>query len=330
MKIAIVGCGTADNVHASCLMKLPQVEVVGVFDLQEKAAKQLADTCGTIPYTSFDQMISEAKPDVISICAPASLHKEYTLKAAQNGKHVICTTPIATNLLDAQEMIDACHTYGVRLFVGNDVRFSPNYANLKREIKAGAIGKVGVAHMKRTGPYPELSASSANASNVITDLMIFDIDFVRSVLGEVKSVYALNRKKDQHDYALITLRFLSGAIVNLEGYLGHPERPVVAVDFAGNGGIIRFNSNEMSSLSIRKAPGQIKESDSSIPVNEMNISQLKTFIDCIRNEKEAAVTAYDAYKALEIALAAVQSAQTGVPVHMDYVTAGQGGNQNVS
>lgn len=339
MKVAVVGCGSMGGTHANNFAKMPQVELVGVCDTLEESAKTLAERCRTKAFFSFDELMAEANPDVVSICLPTPLHKEYVLKAANYGKHVICEKPIAPTLSDAREMIDTCREKGVRLFIGHVVRFFPSYADMSRKVAAGVIGDVGVAHAKRSGSHPgrvrDWYKDPSATGGVIMDLMIHDIDFMRSLLGDVKTVFAMNRQTDRLDYALVTLRFHGGAIANLEGFWGFPGPFTTAVELAGKKGIIRFDSNKSASLQIhRSAPAESKESAGvAIPrspaVHDPYYYELQHFIDCILSGEESIVTAEDGYKAVEIALAAHESARTGAPVDLEKFAAAQGGTRRV-
>ena len=151
MKIAIVGCGGMGNVHALSYVQMPDVTLTGVCDLDIELAEALSLKTGAPAYTSFETMLKEADFDVLSVTLPSYLHKEYTLKAAQAGKHVICEKPLALNLEDAAAMIQGCEHYGVRLFVGHVVRFFPEYVQMKQAIDEGKLGRVGVIHAKRIG-----------------------------------------------------------------------------------------------------------------------------------------------------------------------------------
>lgn len=332
MKVAVIGCGSMGSVHANSYAKMAQVELVGVCDINEQAAQKLADRTGSKPYYSFEALIAEANPDVISICLPTPMHKEYVLKTAEAGKHVICEKPLAPSLEDAREMIDACEQKGVRLFVGHVVRFFPDFKDLSNKIAANVIGKVGVAHTKRSGSHPGLARDwyKHSAGGVILDLMIHDIDFVRGVLGEVKSVFGMNRVTEEMDYALVTLRFESGAIANLEGFWGYPGPFHTAVEFAGDKGILRADSRKTASMNIQKSntansgPAVVAIPQSPA-MNDPYYYELSHFIDCIQSGEQAIVTAQDAYRAVEIGLAAAESIRTGVPVVLEPFAAKQGG-----
>lgn len=325
MKVAIVGCGGMGNVHALGYMNIPDVKLVGVCDVDVSLAQELAHKTGARAFTSFDDMLRETDFDVLSVTVPSYLHKEFTLKGAEAGKHVICEKPLALNLEDAAEMIRSCEQHGVRLFVGHVVRFFPEYVQMKQVIDDGKLGRVGVAHAKRIGSHPGNARpwffDEDKSGGVIADLMIHDIDFLRSAMGEVKSVYGLNQRVNDTDYAAVTLIFESGAVANLEAFWGYHGPFQTAVEIAGSKGIIRSDSQKISSLQICKAPSDAEgRRFAEVPQSPGYASpydlELAHFIQCIREGIEPVVTAHDAYKALEITLAAMESVRTGQSIQL--------------
>lgn len=325
MKVAILGCGGMGNVHAFCYANMPDVELVGVCDLDFELAQELSVKTGALAFTSFEAMLNEIDFDVVSVTLPSFLHKEYTLKAAEAGKHVICEKPLALHLEDAEAMIRSCEQNGVRLFVGHVVRFFPEYVQMKQAIDEGKLGRVGVAHAKRIGSHPgnlrPWFYDADKSGGVIADLMIHDIDFFRSAIGEVKSVYGLNQRVNDIDYALVTLLFENGAVANLEAFWGYHGPFQTAVEIAGSKGIIRSDSQKSSSLQICKAPSdsedrRFAEVPQSPGFNSPYELELSHFIQCIREGSEPIVTANDAYKALEITMAALESVRTGKSIQL--------------
>ncbi|WP_409346974.1 Gfo/Idh/MocA family protein [Paenibacillus sp. MBLB4367] len=326
MKVAIVGGGGMGQAYAADLAKMNDIEVVGVCDINSASAERTAAICGSAAFSDFDAMLSQVEVDVVCVTLPTFLHKEYVIKAAEKGKHVICEKPIALDLADAREMIEACSRNHVKLFIGHVVRFFPSYSNLADAVKDGHIGSPGVAHLKRVGAFPQAAGRSWFADRklsggVILDLMIHDIDYICGLWGDVKSVYAMGRfsEEPKMEYALATLRFANGAIANLESYWGYPGPFSTAVELAGNGGILRYDSQQASSMTITKAS---EDGSPSMPVphspskHDPYYEELRHFFSCIRDNKEPIVSAEDAYRAVEIALAAMQSIETGQPVRI--------------
>lgn len=322
MKVAVLGCGGMGAIHAGVYASLANVQLTAVCDANRQLADALAVQTGAAPYYSFSDMLDHAEFDAISIALPTYLHKEYTLQAAKARKHIICEKPIALTLEDAQEMMSVCEENGVRLFVGHVVRFFPDYNHLKQTLDSGKLGRPGVAHASRIGGHPGSWFADENLSGgVIVDLMIHDLDFLRSCFGEVESLYALSATKEGLDYALVTLRFENGAIANVEANWGYPGPFHTKAEIAGSAGIVRANSLKSSSLQLVKK-GTSSDTTGTVVIpgspgyrNPYEL-QLEHFIGCIEDGSEAIVTAEDAYKALELALYARESAVTGKAVYL--------------
>lgn len=325
MKVAVVGCGGMGQWHAMSYAKMPGVELVGVCDIQVEYAEVAAKKAGTTAFTTFEEMLSAVDFEVVSIAVPTYLHKEVVFQAAKAGKHVICEKPVALHLEDAKEMIACCEENEVRLFIGHVVRFFPEYAQMKQQMDGGRIGRVGVANARRAGGHPGEAKpwfmDADKSGGVIVDLMIHDIDFMRWTLGEVKSVYGMNKCDGTMDYALVTLVFESGAVANLEAFWGYAGSFRYAAEFAGSEGLVRTDSMHAQSLQIRKAAppqsgGKVVEIPQSPSFFDPYYIELEHFLTCIRDGSDPIVTAQDACEALRIAKAALESIQTGKAVRL--------------
>ncbi|RKN86078.1 Gfo/Idh/MocA family protein [Paenibacillus ginsengarvi] len=313
MKVAVIGCGTMGEAHAREWIRIHGVHLAGVCDpIAEKAAK-VAGVCRTDAFCSFDEMMSTVKPDVVDICLPTHMHKEYTVRAAELGKHVICEKPISNTVADGLEMIDACKRHGVGLYIGHVTRFGRQYSDAHKKIKSGAIGNVGIAHTRRYGGYPgirkEWYADRKLSGGVIMDLMIHDIDFVCWVLGDVQSVFAQAAGTDRMEYALVTLRFENGAIANLESMWGYTGPFTTRFEFAGSEGLIRSHSDESGTLTLHTATNKGHAEQVDRYINQH--WELMHFIDCIRSGNQAVIAPEEALRNVEIAHAALQSIETG-------------------
>ena len=97
-----------------------------------------------LAFGSYDQMLSSDAIDAVYIPLPNALHKEWAIRAAQSGKHVLCEKPLAANSQDAQEMIAAAEANGVKLMEAFMYRFHPQTARLKKLVADGAIGEVKI------------------------------------------------------------------------------------------------------------------------------------------------------------------------------------------
>lgn len=324
MKVAVIGAGTMGSVHSHVYADMPGAELAGIVDIRIDAAQSLASRCQTNAYDSLDALLVNEQPDVIDICVPTYRHHTYTEQAARAGKHVISEKPMARTLADARAMIDACESAGVRLFLAQVVRFFPEYVRAKQLVETGAVGKPGVIRMTRAGGHPtaweDWYASYARSGGMMMDLLVHDFDWLRATFGEVERVFARSlrgRDTQRLDYALVTLRFASGAIAHAEGSWAHRGGFHTSIEIAGTRGIIEHDSRQ--SAPIRMHTDQREQGQAGVAVPESPLTQspyyleLEHFLNCIRNQSEPIVTAEDGYKALEIAAAANLSAATGRP-----------------
>lgn len=331
MNIAIIGCGVMGMTYAYNLGKMPGVQVSGVADLIQERADQAATASGANSYTDWEDMLEKERPETVAVCVPTYLHKTFVLKLAERGLHVICEKPAALTLEDAQEMEAVCLSHGVRLFIGHVVRFFPSYRNAYEQVRAGKLGEAKMAHFKRYGSYPQgidhWYHDRAKSGGVIMDLMIHDIDFACWLFGDVESVYAsiTEPSLSEMEYAQVTMKFSSGAIANLTGFWGYPGPFTTQFEISGNEGIIRFDSNQVQSLDVKKVLDNSHRNEavqvpSSPTLHDPYYDELQHFIQCIRDGSEPIVSATDACHAIEIALACEHSAKTGQPVRLGGIT----------
>jgi len=99
-----------------------------------------------IAYGSYEELLQDKRIDAVYIPLPNHLHKEWTIRAAEAGKHVLCEKPIALNALEAQEMVDACSKADVKLAEAFMYRHNPRLEKIKEIICSGAIGRVRGLH----------------------------------------------------------------------------------------------------------------------------------------------------------------------------------------
>jgi UDP-N-acetylglucosamine 3-dehydrogenase len=327
-KILLIGAGTMGMEHATSYYSMEDVHLVGIVDLRREQAEQIIGKNDTKVFQTLEEAVNDLEHiDVIDICVPTFLHKEYVHKAADYGIDVICEKPLAYTLEDAREMIDYCENKDVKLFVGHVVRFFPQYAKVHDLVSNGTIGDIGVVRTKRGGNFPtgwsDWYSDHTKSGGVILDLIIHDFDFLRWTLGEVERVFAkgLAERNIKHlDYALVTVVFKSGVIAHVEGTWAH-QTFSSQFEFAGKSGILEYDSlkEEPVLLSIRNSNEE--KGGVAVPQSPLKKSpyyiELEHFLHCLKTNETPIVTAEDAYKAMEVSVAALQSLKTGLPVYLD-------------
>ncbi len=93
-------------------------------------------------YSSFDQIANNPDIDVVYVVLPPSMHKEYTIRAANAGKHVWCEKPMAITEQECQDMINACKSNKRSLAIGYRLQHEPNTKAWRKLVKEQALGKI--------------------------------------------------------------------------------------------------------------------------------------------------------------------------------------------
>jgi len=142
-RVGIIGCGGMGRSHAKAWSGKPQVELVAVADINEEAARRLAQEF-SVPavYTDYREMLEKEELDIVSIPTWQGVRAEITVAAAESGvKGILGEKPMAASLGEADDMIEACERNGVKLAIGHQRRFYPQNVEMRRLVAEGAIGQ---------------------------------------------------------------------------------------------------------------------------------------------------------------------------------------------
>ena len=331
MRAGIIGAGSMGHAHASG-WKQSDAEIVGVLSGNAANASILARELDTKVYTSYSDLLNDV--DIVDICAPTHLHKDYVLQAAQAGCHVICEKPIALTVEDGLEMIRACESAGVRFFVGMVLHFFPEYISMKNAITSGAVGNPKVVRMTRASYRPQKAddnwfMNEEKSGGMILDLMIHDFEMSRWLTkGEVVRVFAKSirsQKPDElADHCLAILRYDNGAMAHIEGSWAYPA-PMFSVraEVAGDDGLIEWESDKTLPLQQYLHKTDDSTSDVALPGSPLNedpwASEVKHFYQSIVENTPFRISPLDALRGLQIALAVKESTKTGKPITIQAV-----------
>jgi len=141
--VGIVGCGGMGSSHASAYLSIEGVEVSACSDINSTNLNAFAERYNVArKYGDYREMMKAGGLDIVSICTWPKTHCEVTVEAAKGGvRGIMCEKPLAVNLGEADEMIDACRENGVVLAVGHEHRFDPQSVKARGLIESGEIGR---------------------------------------------------------------------------------------------------------------------------------------------------------------------------------------------
>jgi predicted dehydrogenase len=205
--MAVVGVGHLGRHHARILGEMEDVDLVGVVDVDETRAREIAEKTGTTAFTDYEDLLDRA--EAFSVVAPTEIHGKLGRRILEAGRHLFIEKPITSTLDEADELIRLAEQNNLVLQVGHIERFNPAVLALGDHLREPRFVE---AH--RLGPLP----GRGHEVGVVLDLMIHDIDLVVSL---VKSPvvhcesFGVPVLTHQEDIANARLRFESGCVANL-------------------------------------------------------------------------------------------------------------------
>src|SRR5206468_391891 len=140
-RVGLVGAGYISEYHVAALRRLPQVEIVGVCDLNAARAAALAERFGLTAYPSL-AALGEAGANVVHVLTPPHTHAQVTLEALELGCHVLVEKPLAEEVEDCRRIARSAKEKGLRVCVNHSLLFDPQVRRALDVVRSGKLGKV--------------------------------------------------------------------------------------------------------------------------------------------------------------------------------------------
>jgi len=140
----VLGCArVAQQVIIPGIQRSRNGTVRGIASRQPERAREFAERFSiSRSYPNYQSLLDDPQVDAVYIPLPNRFHAEWAIRAARNGKHVLCEKPLSCNAREAQEMLDACRQHNVLLMEAFAHRFHPQNLLVKQLVREGRIGKV--------------------------------------------------------------------------------------------------------------------------------------------------------------------------------------------
>lgn len=207
IRVGVVGVGYLGQIHAKIYHSMPNVDLVMLADTHEETIAPLAQEYGCEYTTQFIDLID--KVDAVSIVVPTSLHYDVAQPFLEAGIATLLEKPIAASVDEARKLVDLAAQNETPFLIGHLERYNPAL----RAVTA-KIAEPKYIEVHRLGTFVE----RATDVDVVTDLMIHDLDLVLSMVDEEPcDVQAIGSKviTDHIDLANVRLQFPSGVVANI-------------------------------------------------------------------------------------------------------------------
>lgn len=334
LKIAFTGTGHIARVHAQAAQSIEGLELVGIVNHRpESMAEYAAQFDIGRQYLTVEALLAEGDVDILSVNTPNYLHAPQAIAALEAGAHVMVEKPMALDATAAEAMRRASEKTGAKLMVAHCWRFDEEVNWLKRQVDAGALGKVlrtrGYGVHVNWGPGGWFVEARYAGGGALADMGVHAIDTARYLLGDPQpvSVYARIATDytdyDVDDSGTIWINWEGGATSLVESgwWWPHADGPEASTQLYGSAG---FGQLFPTRLEIpNRAAEAVETIDPGYPPareehcpQEMYDRQLAHFIDCIREDRAPKPGAAEGLVNMRIIDAALESSRTGEVVRL--------------
>jgi myo-inositol 2-dehydrogenase/D-chiro-inositol 1-dehydrogenase len=333
INIGVIGTGRIGKVHIATLVQsVPKANVLAIADANLASAGEVAKSFGIKNvFKNYSDIINHKEIQAVVICSPTDTHAKFIVEAAKAGKHIFCEKPIDLSLEIIKGAMDAVKKANVKLMVGFNRRFDPNFMKLKQMVADGKVGQPHIIKITSRDPNPPSAEYAASSGGMFLDMTIHDFDMARYMAGsEVTEVYARAAvlvdpaigKAGDVDTAVIILTFENGAIGVIDNsrkaVYGYDQR----VEVFGSKGMVNADNNYPENHRYYSADGVHR----SLPLNffmdrylEAYANEMKIFCDAVCDNAKIPVSDNDGLMSVAIALAAKRSNLENRPVKLSEI-----------
>jgi UDP-N-acetylglucosamine 3-dehydrogenase len=312
--------------YAHGLSLLKNVEFVGVADENKERGEKAAIAHHTKFFNSYEELIQNV--DAVVITSENAKHKDLTIMAANAKKHILCEKPISVSIADAQAMIDVCKKNNVKLQTAFPCRFSPSIQRAKQVIDSGKLGDIRAIASTNHGSMPGgwFTDKKLAGGGAVMDHTVHVADLIRWITGkDFTEVYAeidqrYHAELNIDDCGMLSMEMSNGVFCTLDPSWSRTKANPIWGDVT---------------MRIIGAKGTIWVDMFNQRVNLYNVHDLKaqwfgwgsnldaglvdSFINAVEKDQPVFISGEDGMKAMEVALGAYKSAQTGQPVKLPLV-----------
>jgi myo-inositol 2-dehydrogenase/D-chiro-inositol 1-dehydrogenase len=342
VRVGIIGAGFIGSIHTLALRHAAGAEIAAVASQTPgKAAKFASEHSIPDAYEDYRRILERDNIDAITVAVPNYLHEEVVVAAAQAGKHILCEKPFARTIEEAQRMLAAVNTAGVKLVYGEMLCFAPKYVRAKRLVDEGALGKVFLVKQseQHDGPHsPWFWDVERSGGGVLLDMGCHSIEFARWILNRpaVKSVTATmgtfvhKAKTRGEDHCICVIEFENGALAVAEnswGRTGGIDDRCEIVGSLGNTQADLIHGNALITHSKVGYGYAVEKADTTKGwtftgfEEEWNYGfpqEMAHFVNVVKGLETPIETGEDGLEVLKIIYAAYQSAGEGRRINFPY------------
>ena len=320
VRVGLQGCGGMGKSLVSQLVTIEGARLVAGADCFEESRVKFAEEYDVPVYESLTDMLGGAELDAVIVATPNHFHAPNTIEAAQAGKHVFCEKPMSLTLENCQAMIDACQQAGVKLQIGQVLRYLPDFRKAIELVQAGEVGQPRHGIICRySAPREDWGKTwrddPEKVGHFLFEVSVHEIDFMRCIFGKPVAVtgwdvplYADNRLWARATTGAI--EFEGGAVCMIvEGMFNPIGR--TEVEISGSEAAVRFSWGKQFQFKSISGENDWEKPSSEIAegVEDGRHRELREWIEAIANDTPATIPGEEGMANIELALAILESSK---------------------
>lgn len=289
LKVGLIGVGGISGAHIPAWEAFEDAELVALCDIRKECMEKYPQKRH---YTDFDEMLKNESLDILDICLPTYLHADYSVKAMEQGIHVVCEKPVSLNMEDIDRVYTAAAKNNVKFMIAQVLRFWPEYELLKSIYDSKKYGELLSGSMSRLGGIPKWSwdgwMSDEKRSGLVPfDLHIHDLDFIRYAFGSPKQMCPHRSKRPEQDYLHVVYEFENFFITGEASWFSAPYPFTAEYRFQFEHALVAF---EHGKCMIYEDNGTITDLSAgstgdtgniNLPQSDAYANELRYFTDCV-------------------------------------------------
>lgn len=311
VRVGVIGTGALGYHHARLLRRLPDAELVGIYDLDPARAAHVARELETTAFPSLDALLD--KIEAASVVVPTPSHTAVGIEVLKRGIAALIEKPLADTVSGAEQLVRRATAGGVVLQVGHVERFN-------RAVRAAGpyLDEPRFLQIERLAPFQPRGTDVA----VTLDLMIHDLDLVLELVGaEVSEVRATGVPvlTPHVDIANARVEFANGAVANITASRVSRERTrtmrifqttgYFSLDLAQGGGHFYRLKPGWQGLGATRLEDIVEHVKLDAPEAEPLQLELESFVQAVRGESEVVVSGAAGLQALVLATRVAEAVQ---------------------
>jgi myo-inositol 2-dehydrogenase/D-chiro-inositol 1-dehydrogenase len=329
IRVGVFGAGRIGYRHARTLANdIPLAILAAICDVHIESARALAEQTGCDRFTSDPaDILEDPAIDAVIIGSSTDSHAHLIELAAGAGKQIFCEKPIALDLETTDRAIAVAQTAGVQLQIGFQRRFDKAYAKASRMISEGLLGNIEVVRDTMRDPNPPHESYIPTSGGLFRDMVIHDFDCVRWLMGcEPLEVFAMGgnlvdpvfARYGDIDTCTVNIRFESGALGAIDASRRSGFGYDVRTEIFGSKSALMIGDGRETPLYRLDSSGVWSDHIYWFleRFDDAYVSEIRAFVECIRNDEPVPITGADGRAALAMAYAAEASVRENAPVRM--------------